>query len=540
MAPVGRRRRPTGSESIALASWASWFLVVLGIVLRIRQYVFDRSLWNDEASLAINIINRGYGGLTHKLAVEQGAPIGFLWLEKTATELFGNSEDALRLVPLLAGIASVLLFRRLANRLLTPVPALVALGLFAVSPSLVYYASEAKQYGFDAFAALALASFLPWLLAGELSWKKSVWWGVTAAVLVWCSFPAVFVAGSVSAVVALHVLFRHRWGDLGRIAAGSAVWGASFATDYFVALRSLHSDPHLLGYWASAFPPRPLAFTSTQVWLRQDLHLIVGFPWDLKVYPLTIVLLAAGLVALLWRQRTVGIFMLVLGLAVVAAAVDHAYPMADRMVLFTVPFVCLLLGAVLRLIPKVLAQALMVGLVLVVGASSIGMAASAIVHPYTKTEVREAYQYVLRHEKAGDAVLVEWEGLPDFIYYHETLGVRGDGTFKLTGSTSACDNAAQLAQLDRWKRVWLVLGIDPHSERGHPIEHYISAFRSIAKITSVYNTPGPSAAVLLTIEHGTHTSSSTIAAPPWQPDPFGCLSVQIAPLAGLQAGISQT
>ncbi|MGH9098260.1 MAG: glycosyltransferase family 39 protein, partial [Acidimicrobiales bacterium] len=111
------------------AAVASWCLVAVGVGLRIRQFAFRRSLWTDEASLAFNILHRGYGGLTRPLDVVQGAPIGFLWMEKTATELFGTSEYALRLVPLIAGLVSVVMFRDLANKVLTPLAADVGLAL---------------------------------------------------------------------------------------------------------------------------------------------------------------------------------------------------------------------------------------------------------------------------------------------------------------------------------------------------------------------------------------------------------------------------
>ena len=33
-----------------------WAFVILGVVLRLRQYLFDRSLWNDETELVMNIL----------------------------------------------------------------------------------------------------------------------------------------------------------------------------------------------------------------------------------------------------------------------------------------------------------------------------------------------------------------------------------------------------------------------------------------------------------------------------------------------------
>ncbi len=93
--------------------------VALGCLLRIVQYLLDRSLWMDEAYLSLNILHRSFAGLCRALDYHQGAPIGFLLLEKSAVRLWGGSEYVLRLIPLLAGIASVLLFYRLASKVLT-------------------------------------------------------------------------------------------------------------------------------------------------------------------------------------------------------------------------------------------------------------------------------------------------------------------------------------------------------------------------------------------------------------------------------------
>ncbi|MDY7021785.1 MAG: hypothetical protein SWJ54_10560, partial [Cyanobacteriota bacterium] len=73
--------------------------VFFGILVRLVQYLHNRSLWFDEANLALNIVNRSYLQLLSPLDNNQAAPPGFLWIEKLSIQLFGNNEYALRLFP---------------------------------------------------------------------------------------------------------------------------------------------------------------------------------------------------------------------------------------------------------------------------------------------------------------------------------------------------------------------------------------------------------------------------------------------------------
>src|SRR5205823_13917721 len=136
------------------APWITGLVVALGIVLRLRQYLAHRSLWNDEAALAFNIVHRSFGGLLRPLDLQQGAPIGFLWVERAMVDVFGNNEYALRLFPLLAGIAAIVLFALVARRLLSGWVVPLATFLFAVLQPLVYYSTEVKQYGVDVAVGL--------------------------------------------------------------------------------------------------------------------------------------------------------------------------------------------------------------------------------------------------------------------------------------------------------------------------------------------------------------------------------------------------
>src|SRR5690606_20568037 len=89
--------------------WMYWLviaLIAIGIILRLYVYFQNRNLIIDEANVARNIAERGFAALALPLDYAQYAPPVFLWITKFFTMLFGMGEMALRLYPLLCGIAS--------------------------------------------------------------------------------------------------------------------------------------------------------------------------------------------------------------------------------------------------------------------------------------------------------------------------------------------------------------------------------------------------------------------------------------------------
>jgi uncharacterized membrane protein len=99
-----------------LTSKALPYLIIgLGIVVRATQYFANRSLWLDEAFLALNIVQRSFTELWRPLSHDQVAPLGFLMAEKLAIVCLGNHAYALRFFPFLAGIAAVPLFFAVAR-----------------------------------------------------------------------------------------------------------------------------------------------------------------------------------------------------------------------------------------------------------------------------------------------------------------------------------------------------------------------------------------------------------------------------------------
>src|SRR5512138_2973568 len=184
-------------------------LLLLGFLLRLRQYLTGRSLWSDEAMLALNIVNRNISGLFKPLDYDQGAPIGFLLLEKVFSSLFGRNEYSMRFFPLVVGVVSMWLFYLLLKRMNLTAGLFAALTLFVINPRLIYYSSEVKQYIVDVAITVALLLLAFRLFEAQPQKRDFLQLALAGFVALWFSHPALFVlAGIGLALVIVYVQNR--------------------------------------------------------------------------------------------------------------------------------------------------------------------------------------------------------------------------------------------------------------------------------------------------------------------------------------------
>ena len=325
-------------------------ILALGVVFRVAQYLADRRPWLDETSLAANIEQKTFIGLFGPLAHAQLAPPGFLLIEWVAMRTLGDTCGALRLFPLLCGIASLFLLYRVARCCLRPRDVWIALGLFAVSDDLIFFSSELKQYSTD--VAVCLACYLmgtAWA-SRPATISRTVALAVAGAAAVWFSHPSVFfLAGLGTVLIASAVAARDKKGAL-LASLVCLLWAASFAAVYAVALNQLGHQRSLWVFWNFAFPPMPPSSLWEATWLiRRLLYLFVN-PLNFRT-PLgsSLSILAAlaffltGCVSLCRRDRTAFWMLTLPGLFALLASCLHMYPFHGRLVLFLLPSLFLLI-----------------------------------------------------------------------------------------------------------------------------------------------------------------------------------------------------
>ncbi len=316
--------------------------LALGSGLRLYFYLLNRSLWFDEALLALNLVDRSFAELLQPLENNQGAPLGFLMVQKAVISTLGNRDYLLRLFPLLGGLASLPLFYLAARRFLQPFAVQAALWLMAISPPLIYYASENKQYSTDVFFAVLLLWLAGRYLQNPTHDRKLVWLAICGAVALWFSHPSLFVlAGFLFAFCIESLIIRDRQRLVKLLAAG-ALGMASLALTYVLSLQHLAANASLKNYWQASFAPIP-------PWENWSWYAQVGFqilenPLKLPVTWLSLAVLTAGMLSLFVRQRSTGLLIsLPILLTLVASALEK-YPFGERLGLFMTPMLLLILA----------------------------------------------------------------------------------------------------------------------------------------------------------------------------------------------------
>lgn len=438
--------------------WSSWLIICLGVVLRLAQYLFNRSLWLDESLLALNITNRSFSELLEPLDYYQGAPVGFLILEKLAIQAFGNNDYVLRLLPFLSGIISLFLFYQVARRLIQPQSVPLALGLFAISGPLIYYSSEVKQYSSDvAIALLLLYAVLDLVQSSNLNASRIALYAVLGAAAIWFSHPATFVLAGAGASLTLLDLSRREWARIRRLSMIYLLWALSLVAFYFVSLRDLCSNDVLLDYWTGAFMPLSLDFS----WYIDSFFRLFERAAGLSMSGIAALTFLVGCVSMFSKRKEILFTLISPVILVLLASGFHKYPFAGRFLLFIVPSLLLLIAdGAGQIRQKTMHSAAVVGIVLIglLFLHPSYLASYHLVRPRTKQEVKPVIAYLEEHRQDGDVLYLYHASQYAFKYYAERYGF-DDDDYIVGLESYGSDWEDDIGDLDRLRgqgRVWIL------------------------------------------------------------------------------------
>ena len=217
VAPSDRATRPLGLEA---ETWLLVGITVLAAAVRFAN-ITSQSFWLDE-SQAVHEVHLSFGAMLHAWSsFEWNGPL-YLLIAWPWAKLFGAGELGLRSLSAVLGVGLVPLIYLCGREVVSRRAGLVAAAFTAVSPFMIWYSQEAREYML--LMVLCAASLLFFVRA----WRS----GGTANVVWWAVFSALalltqYFAGFLVAAEAVALLYRARNRSTVLAIAALAVVGAA-------------------------------------------------------------------------------------------------------------------------------------------------------------------------------------------------------------------------------------------------------------------------------------------------------------------------
>jgi len=451
---------------------ASYFLILIGISIRVYHYLVNRSLWLDEAMLANNIINRDFSQLLETLDRRQIAPIGFLLVQKTSSLLFGVNEFAFRLFPLLCGVFSIPLLYLLLKKIANEKTALLGLLFFIFGRYLLYYSHEAKQYNLDLIIYIASFYFFYYKNITNYSYIRLLGIGFIGGLFVWFSHLSAVFLVSISIFLLLRAILNKDLFQVKKVLIPIFIWATSVCLNYFLFIHN-HSNETVqtnaftsIGY----FPPNPFRFENLAWFYTLTIHLI-QFPLGTSSGIFVLFVIICGLFYII---KTKKYKILILGMPILIHLVLSflkLYPFYGRFILYTTVFVIILTVMGFKMLiewkPRI---GYIISIITVIAFMELPI--RGCLNPFYFEEIRPSIEYIENNREENDAIYVYLGAIPAFDYYQNLFNLNGK---IIEGKVYTPDHTAYDSEIERLKelnlsRVWILYSHNRKEDRNYFLE----------------------------------------------------------------------
>lgn len=322
-------------------------ILALGLYLRIYQYLMGRSLWEDEAHLALNFATRDFAGILRPLDYIQAGPVLYLLTTKAFTAMFGNGACALRALPFLASLLTLPLFYYIIRSLTgSRIAALTGFLIFSVNIAVIYYSSEIKTYGLD----VAVYLLLIYLVVSKYKFvtrHRDLLLGLAGCISILYS-NITFILLFCIALYLLAGWYKNRRINHSELKV-LAAWAVVFLANYFLFIYHHPYAKIQQENYTFAFPPGPLFSNAFNQFMLNSLDEI-GFRLLLYVSPaygfkyvLLLLLLVATGYAVYKKQYKILLFTIGPVLIHFTLSFFKVYPFWYRLILYFCPPLMLLM-----------------------------------------------------------------------------------------------------------------------------------------------------------------------------------------------------
>lgn len=310
----------------------------LGIILRLGLLLKNPSFFYDEASLALNLINRSYSELFLGLDYEQSAPPIFLVLSKFFLSITDNSNSYLRdiflrILPFIAGIAVLPAFYYFISDLTkNRFVQVISLFLITFNPLTINYCAQFKQYSLELlFGIMILHCFYKIIFKNKFK-NYSI---ILISLAPWFSFSSFFII-----VSSLIILLKKNRNIFLKVICPYII---SCGLLYYTSLKNVFSTTYsdLAGSWAGSY---------SYLELQHPLRVLIRLGELFTYYkPASIILggMVTAAIIVFWvteKNLLKKVFLFLPILLTAGASVLRIYPVSARLILFLLPIIIIFIS----------------------------------------------------------------------------------------------------------------------------------------------------------------------------------------------------
>lgn len=315
-----------------------WYFIVIGLIFafalsfRLETYLFNRQLWYDEAALASNFFEHsGFFWVFKHLNHCQMAPPLFLACVKFLISVFGKSDIVFRFLPFLSSILSVFVFYKLSKTFLKSKAAIILANfLFAVNFSLIFYGSEFKQYSSDVLIFMLVLLWLSKQNLENITYKKVLAYNFLFTLFFLISQPTIFL------------LFGFLIFNIIKNYKNSKIYLIPILPLIIVLTYKISMPQELVmgmkQYWQ-------FAFISNDTFLNIIKENLNFFFLHIKCLKFLSPFIFIGFIIFIFKNKTnIARILLFSLLGALFANILHIYPLVQRLILFTFPFIIIFIS----------------------------------------------------------------------------------------------------------------------------------------------------------------------------------------------------
>lgn len=400
-------------------------VIIIGVVLCVIQFIYNRNIWGDEAYVAYRLVTRNFAELMNTSG-DLVLPMLFLFIQKSLTLLLPNAETALKILPFISYFGALWFLIRLI-KIISPKNLILvaAVALFVFNLITIRYATEIKQYMTDVFFAVAMFYF---------TLKRYKRLNIKILVLSLVGVIGIFLTHISVIILATSGVILMRRSYLGISENNKylfivfAVWLSFFAFNYFAFLNNAISYEPAIKHWIGkkGFMPVDLfseeainffLFHYNQIFNNLFYFGKTGF----YILPMLMIL---GIIHLILKRNFDLLLLAFVPLVIhLLLSALQIYPFAVRLILYMMPGFILVIVSGLELIAEMikhqrysLYQKAITFIFVVTLSGSFPLSN----YPFRNNNVKVSINYILENHIVGDTIVVERRVGDMYRFYHVT------------------------------------------------------------------------------------------------------------------------